>query len=91
MVWLGSAEAGVRFASPEECKAAAERAAPNFLMCYKKYDHDLNPYCTQGGRSDWQRGYDGDSPRSYETSFDCNIKYQLGAAPRKLIDSQPKD
>lgn len=83
--------AGVRFNSPEECKAEADKAAPAFIQRNKEHGHDLNPYCTQGARSDWQRGYDGDLPRSYEIIFDYNIKYQLGAATRKLIDSQPKD
>lgn len=69
----------------------AEAAAPAFIRRHNEYGLDLNPYCTQGGRSDWQRGYDGDQPRSYECSFDYNIKYQLGAATRKLIDSQQKD
>ena len=76
----------VRFSSPGECLAAAQDAAPGLVKRHKELGHDLNPYCTHGGRSDWQRGYDGDLPRSYEISFDYNIKYQLGAATRRLID-----
>lgn len=85
-----------RFNTPEEVKAAAEKAAANDLARHLpvRYDEDgtpwqvdLNPYCTAGARNDWQRGFDNAPPRLFEDNRGFNFKFQRGAAARRLLDA----
>lgn len=48
---------------------------------------DKNPYCTQGARYDWQRGFEGKPANSWEGTLDFNFKYQRGAAMARLLAS----
>jgi len=56
-----------RFSTPEQAKAAAELAAADDHRRHLEYGIDLNPFCTQGARNDWQRGFDNAGSRSYES------------------------
>lgn len=77
-----------RFNTPEEMRAWADRAAAEDARYNAEHGSDLNPYCTQGARNDWQRGWDGAGPRSYEGSVDFHTMYQRGAAARRLRESK---
>lgn len=87
-----------RFDTPEQVKAWARKAAAED---YKKHatihtDADgtqwqvsRNPYCTEGARNDWQRGFDNAPPKSYDhpeqNSWDTH--YQRGRAMAELLES----
>ena len=45
---------------------AATIAAQEDYKHYKLHGKDLNPFCTQGARNDWQRGFEGRPARAYE-------------------------
>jgi hypothetical protein len=86
----------VRFNTPQEVKAAAEKAA---RVDYEKHavihkDEDgtlwqvsLNPYTTVGARSEWQRGFDGAERRSWETALEWTFQYLRGAAAKRILES----
>lgn len=92
-----------QFSTPEEVLKAAEAAAANDLARHLpiRYDEDgtpyqidLNPYCTVGGRDDWQRGFDNTPPRLFEGSREFDFRFQRGAAARRLLDAhnaKPKE
>ena len=74
--------------TPEEAKAAAERAAVEDYALHIKYGVDLNPFCTQGARDDWQRGFDNAGPRSYEDPriVEFDTIYLRGRAAAELLE-----
>lgn len=87
----------MRFNTPAEVVAWADAAAAEdwarteaskLLEAERGYIIDLNPYCTQGARHDWQRGYDGAPPPSWLPSNDYDTMYQRGAAVRRIANSQ---
>lgn len=92
-----------QFNTPEEVLQAAEKAAANDLARHLpiRYDEDgtpyqldLNPYCTVGGRDDWQRGFDNTPPLPFEGSREFDFRFQRGAAARRLLDAhnaKPKE
>jgi hypothetical protein len=86
-----------RFASPEALKAAAETQAAADLSRHlsvhtdpntgEQYQLSLNPYCTQGARNEWQRGFDNAPPHPWETvDREWDFRFQLGRAARRLLD-----
>ena len=86
-----------RFASPEALKAAAEETAAEDLARHlpirtdpqtgEQYQISLNPYSTQGARTEWQRGFDNAPPHSWETlEREWDFRFQLGRAARRLLD-----
>jgi hypothetical protein len=76
-----------RFNSIEEVRAWAAKAAASDLQRHRTKGHDPNPYCTPGARSDWQRGFDGAQPRSWElaSTYDWHTQYQRGRAMARLM------
>lgn len=85
-----------RFSTPEEVLQAAEKAAADDLARHlparhdedgTPYQIDLNPYCTVGGRDEWDRGFHNAPPRLFEGSRDFNFQFQRGAAARRLLDA----
>ena len=87
----------MRFNTPEEVRAAAEKGA---RVDYEKHavihkDEDgtlwqvsLNPYSTAGARNEWQRGFEGAERKSWETaSLEWNFQYQRGAAAKRILES----
>jgi hypothetical protein len=87
-----------RFNNPQEVKAWAREAA---AADYKKHERihtdpdgqqwqvDKNPFCTQGARGDWQRGFNNAPPRSYDRPDfnDWDTHYQRGLAMAELLES----
>jgi len=90
----------MRLSDPACVRAYAEKAAFEDYMRgavvhaepsphgWSFWQCDVNPYCTPGRRSDWQRGFNGDGPRSYEhvLGVECDVGYQRGAAYRRIIE-----
>lgn len=75
----------MRFSTPEQVKEYAVRAAAGDYQRHIDFNTDLNPFCTDGARDDWQRGFDNAGPRSYESSVDYDTIYQRGRAAAELI------
>lgn len=87
----------MRFSTPEEVQAWANKTAHadylRHLVIHQDEDGaiwqvDKNPYCTIGARTMWQRGYDGDSAKSYEHNPAYDTQYQRGAAMRRIIEAK---
>ena len=75
------------FDSPEDVVAWAERCAADDYERHLKFGHDLNPYCTPGARSDWQRGFDNSPPYSWELPTRAyDTMFQRGRAMARLLD-----
>lgn len=83
-----------RFNSTNEVISAAESAARGDYEKHKTihtdpdgktWQVDLNPYCTQGARSCWQRGFDGAPAKSWEGDVRWDFQYQRGAAAARII------
>lgn len=75
----------MRFNTPEEVKAWATTAASEDYKRHVEHGIDLNPYCTEGARNDWQRGFNNVPPRSYELTQDFDTMYQRGKAMALLL------
>lgn len=86
----------MRFNTPEEVEAWADKVA---RVDYEKHvfihtdqdgtqwQVDKNPYCTQGARNDWQRGFDNAQPRAWEGTFDYLLAYQRGKSMKRLLSN----
>lgn len=79
-----------RFDTPEDAKTWAEKAAAEDRKRHLEGGVDLNPYCTVGARTDWQRGFDNAGPRSYEDPriVEFDIRYLRGRAAAELIEKE---
>ena len=75
----------MRFNSVQEVREYAEHAALNDWAMYLNCRSDFNPYCTQGARACWERGFIGAAPYSWETNLEWDYQYQRGAAAARLI------
>lgn len=87
----------MRFNTLEEVIAWADKAA---LEDYKRHvvihtdpdgtqwQVDKNPYCTQGARSSWKRGFNNEPAHSWESNLAFDYQYQRGAAMARLIAKQ---
>ena len=78
----------MRFNTPEEVKAWAAEVAANDYKRHIENGIDLNPFCTDGARNDWQRGFDNAPPRSYESTQDFDTIYQRGRATAELVKNK---
>lgn len=78
----------MRFNTPEEVLAWAEKVAREDIDRYRNHNCELNPFCTDGARNDWQRGFDNLGPRSYEGPRDFDTIYQRGRAVARLLESE---
>jgi hypothetical protein len=83
-----------RFNNTDEVREAAEKAAADDYQRHlpvhtdengKKWQVDLNPYCTPGARNCWQRGFDGAPPHSWERDLRWDFQYQRGAAAARIV------
>lgn len=77
----------MRFNTPQAVIAWADEAAAVDLERHRRYGVDLNPFSTWGARSQWRRGYEGTTPRSYEADNAFDTIYQRGAAMWRLMQS----
>lgn len=82
-----------RFNTPAEVKEWARKAAAINYKNHTEKGHDLNPYCTPGARSDWQRGFDNAPPRSYDhpERNEWDTHYQRGRAMAELINNTKQE
>lgn len=78
----------MRFNTPEEVLAWADKVAREDIKRHKENNIDLNPFCTDGARNDWQRGFDNLGPRSYEGSKDFDTIYQRGRAVARILNNE---
>lgn len=76
-----------RFNTPEEVKVWAAKTVIGDYEMAMKHGSSLNPFCTDGARNDWQRGFDNAGPRSYESSIDFDTIYQRGRAMALYLES----
>jgi hypothetical protein len=77
----------MRFNTPEEVLAWAEKVARKDIQRHREFGIDLNPFCTYGAREDWRRGFENLGPRSYETcGVDFDTIYQRGRAVARLLE-----
>lgn len=76
-----------RFTTLEEAQVAARAAAEADYRRHKELGFDLNPFCTPGARTDWQRGYDNAGPRTYESPeiVKWNTIYLRGRAAAEIV------
>jgi len=74
-----------RFNTTEEVSAYAAKAAAEDYQRHIGHGIDLNPFCTDGARNAWQRGFDGKPARSYEIDVAWDSIYQRGFEVRKLF------
>jgi hypothetical protein len=75
---------------PEQVTQWAARAAAADHARHIKKGHDLNPYCTEGARTDWQRGFYNAGPRSYDhpTRYaDFCTQYNRGRAAALIVQA----
>lgn len=81
----------MRFNTHEEVKAAAEKFAADLYARHIEKGHDLNPYCTPGARSEFQRAYDNGPFYSFErldeNSRGFDFRYQVGRAVARIVQS----
>ena len=77
-----------RFNSPEEVKAYMDEVVKDDYQRHLDHGISLNPFSTEGARTDWQRGFDNAGPRSYEDPcivlFDTI--YMRGRAMAELLE-----
>lgn len=78
----------MRFNTPEEVLAWAEKVAREDIQRHREHGIDLNPFCTDGAREDWRRGFENLGPRSYEGSRDFDTMYQRGRAVARLLEQE---
>lgn len=81
----------MRFSTPEQVKEYAVRAATWDYQNHINFNLDLNPFCTDGARDDWQRGFNNAGPRSYESSVDYDTIYQRGRAAAEIVAKEKGD
>lgn len=83
----------MRFNTPQEVLDWADKAARDDIRRHNEYGIDLNPFCTDGARNDWQRGYDNLGPRAYESpdNKDFDTIYQRGRAVARILNEEKKN
>ena len=82
----------MRFNTPEEVKAAAEKWAADLVRRHLELGQDLNPYCTEGARSEFRRAFDNGPFYSFERQDDhargFDYRYQVGQAAARIMKEQ---
>lgn len=85
-----------RYSTTDEVREAAEKGAAADYAKHlpvhtdpdgQTWQWDLNPYCTQGARSCWQRGFDGAPAYSWERDLAWDFQYQRGAAAARIVNA----
>lgn len=86
---VSSDSIGMQFCTAKDCREAAEKRAIELIKLHREKGHDLNPYCTQGARSEFQRAFDNGPFYSFESQTrDFDFRFQLGQAVARLLNSQ---
>ena len=76
----------MRFNSPEEVRAAAEKWAAELYRRHLEKGHDLNPYCTPGARAEFDRAFSDLPRRSWELDPAWDYRWQVGQAVARLVN-----
>jgi hypothetical protein len=81
-----------RFHSPEEVKEWAREVVKKDYQRCTELGMDINPFCTDGARNDWQRGFNNSGPGKFDHPdlLDYNFVYQRGRAMAELLESFDK-
>ena len=78
----------MRFNSPEAVVEWAVQAVKADYKAHKEHGVSLNPYSTQGMRSDWDRGWYNRPPYPWEAPLrEYDTGFQRGRAARTLWDA----
>lgn len=77
-----------RFNTPEEVRAWAKQAAKHDYERHIEHGIDMNPFCTDGARSEWQRGFDGSPIYSWEGNMDFATIFQRGKAMGEIVAAE---
>jgi hypothetical protein len=81
----------MRFNTHEEVKAAAEKWAAELYALHIEKGHSLNPYCTEGARSEFRRAYDNGPFYSFDRQDDhargFDFRFQVGQAVARIVKS----
>lgn len=77
----------MRFSSPQEVIEWATIAAACDYKHHIENGVSYNPYCTQGMRNDWDRGWYNLPPKPCEFTLEYDTGYQRGRAARLLWDA----
>ena len=78
----------MRFNSPEEVKAAADKFAADLYRRHVEFGHDLNPYCTPGARGEFDRAFSNLPRRSWDLDTSWDYRYQVGRAVAELVKAE---
>ena len=77
----------MRFNSPDEVKAAAEKWAADLYRRHVEKGHDLNPYCTPDARGEFDRAFSDAPRRSWDTAPEWDYRYQVGRAVARIVQT----
>ena len=82
----------MRFNTPEEVIAWADKTAVGDYKRHIEHGLDLNPFCTPGARTDWQKGFDNAPLASWESARvrEFDTVFQRGRAVARLLAKQPQ-
>lgn len=75
----------MRFNTPEEVREWAVRVAEDDYRRHIEYGIDLNPFSTDGARSEWQKGFDGAPLQPWEGDMEFATIYQRGKAAAEIV------
>lgn len=78
----------MRFNTPEEVKAAAEKHAVELYERHIKFGVDLNPYSTEGARDEFDRAFNGHARYGFEGDGNFDYRWQVGCALARLVASK---
>lgn len=79
----------MRFNTSAEVLAWADKAAREDIRRHVEYNVALNPFCTDGARADWERGFNALGPRTFELTQDFDTIYQRGRAVGRILEAEP--
>jgi hypothetical protein len=71
----------------EEVRLLAQVLAEGDYQKHISNGVDLNPFSTVGARHAWERGFDGDTQKPYE-SLAYDAEYQRGKAARCVLNTK---
>jgi hypothetical protein len=80
-----------RFNRPDEVVEWADSVAAKDYERHITKGHDLNPYCTEGARNVWRRGFEGaPCPYSYAPIItgEFDTMFQRGRAVARIVKAK---
>ena len=74
-----------RFNTTEEVTQYAKKAAAHDLEMYINHNTDINPFCTVGARSTWDKGFNNTPLPSWDVDCAWSTIYQRGVEAALLM------